>query len=246
MARRRTVAMVMLALVGAGGLAYAADEGNPFLKLADAVQRVNDNTLAIANQTSLLAKETTTVVQQNAAIADATAALAKSNTQLDQKLDAVLTAIGKIEASVPPPSAAPSSPAHAVWLAPYVNDSATSDHLLQATAYLLNAGDVPATYTCNYFSDEGTRMLQHQRSFTIAPGSIGTCEPRSVNPQVNVGWLLIVSDNPVVATGKNERRDGSGTYTTSENMELRPIDCSGDQTGIKRLCEAVEAIQKEN
>lgn len=244
MTRKKTAATAALAIMGAAGLAYASDNGNPLQKLALAVQQVQDNTLAIANQTSNIAKETTTVVQQNATIANETAALAQANVQLDQKLDAVLSAISKIEAPAPAPSAALPSVAHTVWLAPYVNDFATSDRLLQATTYVLNAGAVPAKFSCHYFNDEGTRLLHHQSAFTIEPGAIGTCEPKSVTPMVNIGWHLIVSDNPVVVTGKNERRDGVGTYTTSENMPLRPIDCSGDQTGIERACDEVEKIEQ--
>ena len=120
MARKRMIATVMAAVLGAGGLAYAADADNPILALAKAVQLVNDNTIAIADQTNMIAKDTTTVVQQNTAIANQNAAIAKANTQLDQKLDAVLNAIGKLEIPPPAPSAAPSSPAHSVWLAPYL------------------------------------------------------------------------------------------------------------------------------
>src|SRR5687768_11842289 len=133
MTRKRMVATVTLTIMGAAGLAYAADNGNPLQTLAQAVQVMSENTLAIADQTSNIAKETTLVVQQNATIANETAALANASKQLDQKLDSVLSAISKLEVTQPAPSAALASPAHAVWLAPYVNDFATSDRLLQAT-----------------------------------------------------------------------------------------------------------------
>lgn len=70
MTRKRMIATMMATVLGAGGLAYAADAENPILALAKAVELVNDNTIAIADQTNLIAKDTTTVVQQNTAIAN--------------------------------------------------------------------------------------------------------------------------------------------------------------------------------
>ncbi len=243
MTRKQMFATVTLAILGAGGLAYAADDANPLLKIAQAIQLIDDNTAAIADQTSTITKQTTLVVQQNAAIATDTAALAKANLQLDQKLDSVLNAIGKIEVPPPAPAATPASPAHAVWLAPYVDERATVDYVTLPSAFVLNAGVVPAKYTCNYFNTAGTRLLVHESTFTIAPGSIGTCLPRALSTHIGIGWLLIASDNPVIATGKNARRE-DGSFSTAENMPFRPLDCSGDQIGIEFVCDAVEAIQQ--
>ena len=236
MARKRMLAAATAVILGAGGLAYAADESNPLLQLVKAVQVIDGNTLAIADQTSAIAKQTTTVVEQNAA-------LAKASTQLDQKLDAVLHAIGKIEVPPPAPPAASASPAHAVWLAPYVRDGATLNGQTYGRADVLNAGALPATLTCSYFSDEGARLSAHDSTLTIAPGQKGSCWPKASTLNFGWGWLLIVSDNPVIATGTNSRVD-HGTFTISENMPFRPIDCSGDWTGIGFVCDAVESIQQ--
>src|SRR5690606_18301891 len=147
------------------------------------------------------------------------------------------------EAPPPAPAAALSSRAHGVWLAPYVFDISVLEYSSRAVAYVLNAGAEPATFTCNYFRRTGTPLVDHQIRVTIAPGRIGTCEPSMALTDLDVGWMLIVSDNPVIPTGKNSRLDG-GSFTTSENMLFRPIDCSGDQLGIEHVCVEVETIRK--
>ena len=245
MTRKQMFATVTLAILGAGGLAYAADDANPLLKIAQAIQLIDDNTAAIADQTSTITKQTTLVVQQNAAIATDTAALAKANLQLDQKLDAVLNAIDKIEVPPPAPAAAPGSPAHAVWLAPYLSSLSINDHATFASAFVLNTGVVPATFTCNFFSEDGSRPAIQQSTHTLEPGELGGCSPKVTIPQFGTGWLVIVSDNPVVASGRNSRTD-AGTFSIADNMVLRPIDCAGDQTGIEFVCDAVDTIQKKN
>lgn len=243
MARKRMVATVMLALVGAGGLAFAADGGNPILKLVEAVQQVNENTLAIGDQARVIEKQTTAVVQQNAAIANETAAIAKTSAQLDQKLDTVLNAIAKIEIPPPAPSPASASPAHAVWLAPYVDEGPTLHGYNYGTASVMNAGALPATYTCSYFDRYGA-VVAHGRARTIGSGHVEGCSPIPYGREPEVEWLLIVSDNPVIATGTNSRTRDS-VFITSENMPFRPIDCAGDQIGIEFVCEAVAAIQQK-
>lgn len=239
MSRKKAIATVSLAVVGLGGLAYAADEKNPILQLAQAVELVHDNTVEIQSQASMIAKETSTVVQQNVALANQTAALAKANQQLDQKLDVVLSAISKIEVPPPAPSATPSNPAHTVWLAPYVNQLSINNRATWATATMLNAGVVPAKVSCHYFYRFGPTP-DKTTTITIEPGHLGDCTP---GIDIGVGWLLIVSDHPVVATGRNTRQD-NGTFSMSENMPLRPLDCAGDVTGIEHVCELVNKLDQ--
>ena len=64
-----------------------------------------------------------------------------------------------------------------------------------------------------------------------------------ISQHLGVGWLLVVSDNPVIVTGKNERRK-DGTRASAANMQLRPIDCAGDQTGIEHVGDVVEKLQQ--
>lgn len=239
MTRKRTIAAVALALAGAGGLAYAAGEGDPILQLAQAVGLIHENTLAIQDQTSMIAKDTATVVQQNASISKQTAALAKANQQLDQKLDAVLDAINKIEIPEPSPSAKPSSPAHRMWLSPFVDQLDMDYRTTFATVAMLNAGELPATVNCHYFY-RFNPTPDKTKTVTIEPGHIEYCTP---GMDIGRGWLLIVSDEPVVAAGRNTRQD-NGVFSMSENMTLRPLDCSGDVTGIEYVCDLVEKLDQ--
>lgn len=247
MTGKEKIATATLVVLAAGGLSYAADGGNPLLKIAEALNLIDDHTSAIADQTSTLTKQTTTVAQQTATIENQTAALANANQQLDQKLDAVLNLIGKIEVPPPPPPPALSSPAHTVWLAPYVDQLTINGHSTFASIRVLNVGVVPATITCDFFSrDDGHRFVGHQTTFTLEPGVPGGCSPKNttLEPPVVDGWSIIISDNPVVVTGSNRRTD-DGTFSIAENMIVRPIDCDGDQTGIELFCDTVEKIRNE-
>lgn len=245
MNRRRSIATVLLVILGAGSLAFAADGGNPLVEIAKSVQSIDVTTSAIADQTSTLTQQTAEVAQQNAAISKQTLALAQANVQLDQKLDAVLNAIGKIQVPPPAPAAGPGSPAHTLWLAPYVDAVTINGHTTSPGIRVLNAGVVPATFTCDFFSRDGERLVGHQDRLTIEPGASSICAPKSVtsDPPVVRGWSIIASDNPVVVTGSNARFQ-DGIMTAQENMVVRPIDCSGDQTGIEFVCDAVQEIQK--
>ncbi|HEU4615636.1 MAG TPA: hypothetical protein VFS15_26255 [Kofleriaceae bacterium] len=237
---------MLLVILAAGGMSYAADAGDPMLEIAKALQAIDGTTTKIANQTNTIAQQTTTVAQQNLQIANQTAALAKANVQLDQKLDAVLNAIGQIQVPPPAPAAGPGSPAHKVWLAPFVDQLTINGHTTLAAVRVLNAGVVPATFTCDFFSRDGVRLVHHQNRISLEPGTSSVCAPISTtyDPPVVQGWSIVVSDNPVIVTGSNSRLDG-GTFSIAENMVVRPIDCSGDQAGIEFACDAVAEIQKE-
>lgn len=169
--------------------------------------------------------------------------------QVNDNLNAIVTipdiVVDKLPPAPPAPPARP-SPAATTWIgvrmrARTFQEDSDRPTILQtehAIVSILNAGMQTANVSCTVFNDNGNLLLDAGGGTRVlGRGQKGFCGMSApVNDSLS-GWILIHSDQPVLVDGEDTRRISDDRMA---QIELYPIDCAGDATGLEFACQFVE------
>jgi hypothetical protein len=130
------------------------------------------------------------------------------------------------------------NPTSKVWVLPHTQALLTE--LDQVSVHVLNPGTSTATVGCFYFKETGQLSFDATSlypAFTLSSGAADRCFVRSDG--LGPGWILVVSDIPVLATGTaNGRNLGLGASQSrgaAWSVQPYPVNCD-DPTNVEFVC----------
>lgn len=158
---------------------------------------------------------------------------------LNERLDELRDRIERLEGRL----AGPATGAHRLWISPYWSDWTsgggggpfTSAKLFHAAVVrVVNPGSESASVSCVFFNARGNLLLDRGESFIVGRGGSHDCSSFPDELDVDNGWMLVASDQPVIPYGwYNRERNEKDLHR--EDMVFRPLDCD-DSSGIDFAC----------